>query len=245
MNYDCPTDLLPDHDLTVDALKLFQRFRQEADLARVETLLDAEFARHLRLCELVIAHAASADISWAVLPEHPFHDINIWVWRHLEKKGFTIDYRRVIREEEISSAADEKTRVKAMVVQSSCTAKWFLSSLLNEEATAAEWRRRTALEDEEIARTPPQRQSSGSGATFESGDAVWASVLDQKYVVEIQRRFHRSFLCLFDLEGKFLHAEKSIVSYGAMFGPDAGDVAQWEQRAQELVANWKAEPPPA
>jgi hypothetical protein len=245
MNYHCSVDLPPEQDLTVDAVKLFQRFRQQADVARVETLLDAEFTAHLRLCELVIARAASADIFWAVLPEHPFQDINIWVSRHLEKKGFTIDYRRVAREEEIPSPADEKTRVKVMVVRSSCTAKWHLAPSLNEEATAAEWRRRTALEDEELARNPPQRQSRGLGTSFESGDAVWASVLDGKYVVEIQRRFHRSFLCLFGLDGKFLHAEKSIVSYGAMFGPDAGDVAQWEQRAQELVDNWKAELPPA
>lgn len=245
MNYDCPADLRPDQDITVDAVKLFQRFRQEADVARVATSLDAEFTRHLRLCELAIARAASADIFWAVLPEHPFQDINLWVWRHLEEKGFIIDHRRVAREEEIPSCVDEKSRVKVLVAQSSYVAKWFLAPSLNEDATAAEWRRRIALEDNEIARNPPQRRSRGSGTSFERGDTVWASVLDGKYIVEIQRRFRRNFLCIFGLDGEFLQSEVSTVAYGAMFGPDVGDVAMWEERAQAIVDGWSAGQPPA
>ena len=47
MNYQCNPDLDPTRDLTVDAVSLFQRFRQGEDLAAVDALLDQEIARHI------------------------------------------------------------------------------------------------------------------------------------------------------------------------------------------------------
>lgn len=52
MNYQCNPDLDPKQDLTVDAVSLFQRFRQAEDVAAIDVLLDHEFARHIKLCEL-------------------------------------------------------------------------------------------------------------------------------------------------------------------------------------------------
>lgn len=241
MDYHCPPDLRPDQDLTVDALKLFQRYRLDQDVARVGTLLDEEVTRHLRLCELAIMHAAASGISWAKLPQHPLLDVDVAVARDLEKKGFVVEFRHVAREEELPNAHNEKERIKATSIESAYIAKWFLAPSLDETTTAAEWRRRRTLEDEELSRNPPQRQSTGAGKDLDSGPAIWAGILDEKFVVEVQSRLTRNFLCVFDVvTGRCLHTEETNVSYGAQFGPDVLDVDQWGRRAQEIVDAWQA-----
>ncbi|MDO8587595.1 MAG: hypothetical protein Q7T82_11205 [Armatimonadota bacterium] len=100
--------------------------------------------------------------------------------------------------------------MSAVVVRSRFFAKWFLAKPLQPEAVSAEWQRRQALEDNNLVANPPQRQSSGSGRAgmeLECGEAIWATILDGKYVVEIQRINHTSYLCLFEIEGRFLHVE--------------------------------------
>jgi hypothetical protein len=66
-------------------------------------------------------------------------------------------------------------------------------------------------------------------------------VLDGKYVVEIQRINHASYLCLFEIGGRLLHVEPTNVALGAMFGPDVSDVAKWEERAADIVDGWRTE----
>ena len=217
MNYNCPPDLPPGRDLTAAALNLFQGFRQEDDVARVATLLEEEITRHLRLCELAIMHAAAAGIYWARLPPHPLLDVDVEVNHRLSANGFTVEYRRVAREEDLPNAHNEKERIKAITTEAGHVAKWFSPSSPVEETTAAEWRRRTALEAEELSRTPPHRQSTGAGEDLAAGPALWAAIIDETFVIEVQSRFRRNFLCVFDAaSGQCVHTEETDVSFGAM-----------------------------
>ncbi len=240
MNYQCNPDIDPKQVLTVDAVSLFQRFRQDADTQAVGELLDQEFARHIKLCELAILHAAEAGIDWCELPRNPLGDFNLWASQHLEKMGFEIEHCHTAREEAVPCELDRKKTLTAVVVRSSFVAKWFLAKPLQPKVVSAEWHRREALEGKDLVENPPQRQSSGLGAAMEYGAAVWASVLDGKYVVEVQRINQRSYLCLFEVGGRFLHAERTNVAYGAMFGPDAADVDEWSRRAVEIGDGWRA-----
>ena len=99
MNYHGSPDLDPKQDLTVDAVSLFQRFRQDKDVETVDALLEQEFARHLKLWELAILHAANADIDWCDLPRHPILDFDIWARQHYEKMGFEVEFSRTAQEE--------------------------------------------------------------------------------------------------------------------------------------------------
>lgn len=243
MNYQCGPDLDPKQDLTVDAVSRFQRFRQSEDVAAVEALLDQEFARHIKFCELAILQAAQSNIYWCDLPRHPLDGFDLSTTDHLEKMGFQVEYTRTACEETAPSESDKKKTLSATVVRSRFVAKWFMAKPLQPEVEAAEWHRRMELEDKNLIVNPPQRQSSGSGGTCEElqcGNALWATVLDGKFVVEIQRINHRNYLCLFEIGGRVLHVEPTNVAFGAMFGPDVGDVAKWEERAVEIVDGWRA-----
>jgi hypothetical protein len=245
MNYECQPDIDPEIDLNVDAVGLFQRFRQDVDVKTVDTLLDQEFARHIKLCELAILHAANADIYWCELPQHPLMDFDLWARQHLEKMGFVVEFTRIATKEAVPCDEEGKKTLKTVVVRSRLVAKWFLGKPLNPELASSEWHRREALEDGDLVTNPPQRESHGTGDDIDNGAAVWAAVLDKQYVVEVQRINHRSYLCLFDLTGKCLFFEKTNVAYGAMFGRDIGDVAIWQDRATAIVDGWKSRPPPA
>lgn len=203
-------------------------------------MLDQEFARHIKLCELAILHAANADIFWCYLPKHPVQDFDIWAVQHFEKMGFEVEHHYTASTQAVPSEYDQEKKIEAVVVRSYFTAKWHLAKPLDLARVSAEWHRRITLEDEELVKNPPKRQSTGSGEEFESGDAVWAAVLDKRHVVEIQRINHRSYLCLFDLDGKFRHVEQTNVAFGAMFGPDVGDVEAWQERAAKIVDSWNA-----
>ena len=244
MNYKCHPDIDPQQDLTVDAVSLFQRFGQDTDKKTVDALLDQEFARHIKLCELAILHAAKADISWCELPKHPIQDFEIWASRHFKKLNFEIEHHYTARKQAVQSDSDRKKTIQAVVVRSYFTAKWHLAKPLDRARVSAEWRRREVLEDEELVTNPPKRQSTGSGDEFESGNAVWAAVLDKRHVVEVQRLNQRNYLCLFDLDGKFRHVEETNVAFGATFGPDIGDIAMWQERATAIVDGWRGGPPP-
>jgi hypothetical protein len=146
MDYRCNPDLNPQQDLTVDAVRLFQRFRQEADVTTVDTLLDLEFARHIKLCELAILQAAQADIFWCELPMHPLDGFNVSTSAHLEKMGFQVEFRRTACNESVPRDSDREQALSVMVVRSRLVAKWFMAKPLQPEVEAAEWKRRHELE---------------------------------------------------------------------------------------------------
>jgi hypothetical protein len=60
-------------------------------------------------------------------------------------------------------------------------------------------------------------------------------VFDDNYRVEVQDVFHGYLLCIFDGDGECLHSEPTSVSYGASFGPDACDVASWQERVAAII----------
>ncbi|MBI4623082.1 MAG: hypothetical protein HY736_07675 [Verrucomicrobia bacterium] len=209
-------------------------------MEKVDTLLEQELARHLKLCELAILHAASADMYWCDLPRHPIHDFDIWARQHLEKMGFETEFSRTACKETVPDKNDPKESINAVMVHSSLTAKWFLAKPRSQETVAAEWHRREGLEAEDLIQNPPQRLSRGIGGDFDGGNTVWAAVLDGKFIIEVQQRNQGAFLCLFGLDGKCLHVEPTDLSYGAVFGPDVSDVAGWQDRAQQVVDGWQA-----
>jgi len=71
-------------------------------------------------------------------------------------------------------------------------------------------------------------------------NVVWTSTLDGKYEVTVTRadNYHGELTIA---EGDLvLHREAVGLSYGAIFGPDVADVADWQRIAVEFVAGQKS-----
>lgn len=69
---------------------------------------------------------------------------------------------------------------------------------------------------------------------------VWAATLDDRFQLEVRRTGERSGeLIVFDhqKEDKEIFAENVFLSYGAIFGADAGDVAMWQDLIADFVDN--------
>lgn len=67
---------------------------------------------------------------------------------------------------------------------------------------------------------------------------VWWSRLDNKYQVEVHRTGDRTgVLYVFDHNdnNKELFSKDVDLSYGAQFGPDVADVAEWQKATGEFV----------
>ena len=83
-------------------------------------------------------------------------------------------------------------------------------------------------------------------ATWDSDDPIvngvaWWSRLDDRYQVEVQYAAdgdrNTGHLVVFDHDdgNRILLFEQTGIAYGAMFGPDADDVARWQNRAIEVI----------
>lgn len=73
---------------------------------------------------------------------------------------------------------------------------------------------------------------------------VWSAELDNRYIVEVQRVDENTgILYIFDHQDgdRQIHEEKTILMYGAQFGPDVENVGQWEERGVEVVDALNAE----
>ena len=71
-------------------------------------------------------------------------------------------------------------------------------------------------------------------------NVVWTSTLDGKYEITVTRTddYHG---VLTILEGELVLHRKSVgLSYGAIFGPDVADVADWRRIAVEFVDGHKS-----
>lgn len=74
---------------------------------------------------------------------------------------------------------------------------------------------------------------------------AWHARLDNRYLVEVQYvkggDGYRGTLLVFDhADGdRLVHAEPTGISYAARFGADVADVAEWQERAAEVVDNPK------
>ena len=71
-------------------------------------------------------------------------------------------------------------------------------------------------------------------------NVVWTSTLDGKYEVTVThtRGYHAELTISED--GQVLHREAVGLSYGAIFGPDVADVADWRRMAVEFVDGQKS-----
>ncbi len=64
---------------------------------------------------------------------------------------------------------------------------------------------------------------------------VWTSTLDGKYVLTITRIDDYLGELTISEGDQLLHREVVGLSYGAIFGPDVADVAEWQRIAVEFV----------
>lgn len=237
MNYQTSPDIDPSKPLTPDAVVLFQRFQQDADRATVDALIHAEVDRHLKLCELTILYYASCSYYWCELPEHPIMDVNTWTLQALEKRGFQVERHSAGRRRKVSDEADRQRVIEGVYFRDYSTASW-LSTSLSAKGNR-EWRRRVRLENAERKQNPPKPCSRLSEGKIVESNAIWAGILDGDFLVEVQEIHHRSFLCVFNLAGECLHSEETSLAYGATFGPDSGDVREWQERGARIVKHMR------
>ena len=68
-------------------------------------------------------------------------------------------------------------------------------------------------------------------------EIIWDSILDNQYTCKVER-VDESTGCLSvrDNVNSFLVLEQTVsLSYGAMYGPDRGDVAYWQDLCVEAI----------
>ena len=66
-------------------------------------------------------------------------------------------------------------------------------------------------------------------------DVVWVGTLDNRYTVTVIRtRPYHGELSIREGDQILLREDVGL-SYGALFGPDVSDVAEWQQRAVEFI----------
>jgi hypothetical protein len=64
---------------------------------------------------------------------------------------------------------------------------------------------------------------------------IWENRLDDKYDVFVEQTSgYNGFLVILEGDKELIREEVSI-SYGAKFGPDVADVAEWEQRCMDFI----------
>lgn len=69
------------------------------------------------------------------------------------------------------------------------------------------------------------------------GEILWRMMLDGRFRVQVERRGHwQGLYSIADESGTQLLMEQVSLSFGARFGADAGDVRDWQQRAEHFVA---------
>jgi hypothetical protein len=78
-------------------------------------------------------------------------------------------------------------------------------------------------------------------------NVVWTSTLDKRYEVTVTRSDDYHAELTISEGNQVLHREAVGLSYGAIFGPDVADVADWRRIAVAFVDSQNAAPtvPPA
>ena len=71
-------------------------------------------------------------------------------------------------------------------------------------------------------------------------NVVWTSTLDGKYEVTVTRTDDYHAELTISEGNQVLHRESVGLSYGAIFGPDVADVADWRRIAVEFVDGHKS-----
>ena len=67
---------------------------------------------------------------------------------------------------------------------------------------------------------------------------VWAAILDKRYKMEVVRTDgYKANFSIYDGESNDteIYTEEVGLAFGARFGPDSGDLTQWQNKACEIV----------
>ena len=64
---------------------------------------------------------------------------------------------------------------------------------------------------------------------------IWEATLDQIYEVKVVRTGTSTGEFSVSQGGKVIHSEPVDLAYGAQFGPDVADVADWQEKALSIV----------
>ena len=72
---------------------------------------------------------------------------------------------------------------------------------------------------------------------MEEKAVVWRSKLDGKYDVYVERTGEYTGVLVVTVGEEILHSEEVGLAYGALFGPDVDDVADWQETAVRVVDN--------
>lgn len=86
--------------------------------------------------------------------------------------------------------------------------------------------------------TTPTPLASWSHDDSAHPELVWWAKLDDRWQIEVQRTdAYHATLCVFDHDNSdvLAHSEPVGLSYGALFGPDMGDVAHWQDKVMAYV----------
>lgn len=66
---------------------------------------------------------------------------------------------------------------------------------------------------------------------------IWESTLDNSYEVQVVRLAPYVGKLTILKDGEEIFSQKVGLSYGAVFGPDVSDVAEWQQIAANFIEN--------
>jgi hypothetical protein len=66
---------------------------------------------------------------------------------------------------------------------------------------------------------------------------VWAAILDKRYKLEVVREKVGATFRIYDSgnNDELIHEQKVNLMFGARFGPDMADVAEWQQIGCKIV----------
>lgn len=67
-------------------------------------------------------------------------------------------------------------------------------------------------------------------------DVIWESILDGTYKCKVVRSGeYKGTLSIEDSAGEIIHSQDVGLSYDALLGPDASDVAEWQDVCVEVI----------
>ncbi len=77
-----------------------------------------------------------------------------------------------------------------------------------------------------------------------TGDRIWGAMLDKQYVCEVVRTAPYEGRLTVHTLGKVCLLDKLVgLSYGAPFGPDVGDVHDWQNQCIDVADKHQKSPP--
>ena len=70
-----------------------------------------------------------------------------------------------------------------------------------------------------------------------SPQIIWESTLDDRYEVQVVRLAPYIGKLTISDDGEEIFSQQVALSYGAVFGPDVSDIAEWQEIAANFIDN--------